>query len=71
MLQSIFDDVQRMNKRQVNEFLRSNYRRFLERAHMADKQALSPFTVPVSDVKFWYDRYICFDDMERLDGCNR
>lgn len=37
MLQSIFDDVRRMNKRQVNEFLRSNYRRFLERAHMVDK----------------------------------
>lgn len=30
MLQSIFDDVRRMNKRQVEEFFYLNYHRFLE-----------------------------------------
>lgn len=29
------------------------------------------FAVPVSNVKFWYDRFIRLDDLERLNGCNR
>lgn len=73
MLQSIFEDVRRMNKRQVNLFRQNNCLRFLQKAHMVIQRLnlnLLLLAVPISSSQLWHDRVLGLDDMERSNGCN-
>lgn len=59
------DDLKRMNKRQVRAMLVFYY---------LSNIILSLFfmiLVSLSSVKFWYDRFIGLNDMERFNGVYR
>lgn len=75
MLQSVFDDVRRMNKRQVNCFLNNKHHRKTNLSTYGDSNKFAYcntmlFAVFVSSTKFWHDSFVSANDMERSDGCD-
>lgn len=68
-LDSLFKDVQRMDKRQVSVEKKLNKTRFTTVIHKYCLLTISPVAF-VSISKFWHDCIIRINDMERTDGSN-
>lgn len=60
---TLFDDVKRMNKRQVCIIFIS-----IRRLTCIHDRC---FAVHLSSFKFWYDSFLGINDMERTNGGNR
>lgn len=65
--ESLFGDVQRMDKRQVCALKCDYYFHRLCKIAASSKKSFISVLLPSSE--FWHDCFVCIDDLERINGC--